>query len=173
MLDTRFVGVQSMDFLFFLFRQGQEAAQTLLFRRRQPPIFWFQMNPIIDGCQRCDQPLYRAALSYRQTSVCSQLSLASRIMSGVLSAARYGKTLVRVLRVVREGNWHNIVEYNVEVLLEGDITTRFVKVHLKSQEVLKSLVAIQRQTIPLLSLPTRVSSSCREFVGPLNSCSFH
>jgi len=38
--------------------------------------------------------------------------------------ARYGKTLVRVFRVVREGNWHNVVEYNVEALLEGDIATR-------------------------------------------------
>lgn len=47
-------------------------------------------------------------------------------MSGqsVLSAARYGKTLVRVFRVVREGSWHNIIEYNVEALLEGDIATR-------------------------------------------------
>ncbi|KAF9526336.1 uricase [Crepidotus variabilis] len=46
-------------------------------------------------------------------------------MSGTLTAARYGKTLVRVLRVVRDGSWHNIVEYNVDVLLEGDIATSY------------------------------------------------
>jgi urate oxidase len=41
-----------------------------------------------------------------------------------LSSARYGKDKVRVLRVVREGKWHHIVEYNVQALLEGDIETR-------------------------------------------------
>lgn len=41
-----------------------------------------------------------------------------------LTAARYGKTSVRVFRVVREGNWQHIVEYNVESLLEGAISTR-------------------------------------------------
>lgn len=46
-------------------------------------------------------------------------------MSGILTAAVYGKTLVRVLRVVREGNWHNVVEYNVEALLEGDFASRY------------------------------------------------
>lgn len=45
-------------------------------------------------------------------------------MSGTLTAARYGKALVRVFRVVREGSWHNVVEYNVEALLEGDISSR-------------------------------------------------
>ena len=48
-------------------------------------------------------------------------------MSGVLSAARYGKTKVRVFRIVREGKWHHIVEYNVESLLEGEIATRYVE----------------------------------------------
>ena len=42
----------------------------------------------------------------------------------VLSNARYGKTNVRVFRIVREGKWHHTVEYNVETLLEGDIETR-------------------------------------------------
>lgn len=41
-----------------------------------------------------------------------------------LSHARYGKDKVRVLRVVREGGWHNIVEYNVTALVEGDIEVR-------------------------------------------------
>ena len=41
-----------------------------------------------------------------------------------LSHARYGKDKVRVLRVVREGSWHHVVEYNVTVLVEGEIETR-------------------------------------------------
>ncbi len=43
-----------------------------------------------------------------------------------LSAARYGKDKVRVLRVVRDGAWHNIVEYNVTALVEGEIDVRYV-----------------------------------------------
>ncbi len=43
-----------------------------------------------------------------------------------LSHARYGKDKVRVFRIVREGKWHHIVEYNVQALLEGDIETRWV-----------------------------------------------
>ncbi|KAJ7661916.1 hypothetical protein DFH06DRAFT_1088425 [Mycena polygramma] len=44
-----------------------------------------------------------------------------------LSQARYGKDKVRVLRVVREGKWHHIVEYNVTALLEGDIETSYTE----------------------------------------------
>jgi hypothetical protein len=45
-------------------------------------------------------------------------------MSSYLAQARYGKDKVRVLRVVREGKTHQVVEYNVQVLLEGDMETR-------------------------------------------------
>ncbi|KAG6872885.1 hypothetical protein C0995_005590 [Termitomyces sp. Mi166 len=41
--------------------------------------------------------------------------------------ARYGKDQIRVLRVVREGNWHHVVEYNVTVLVEGDIDSSYTK----------------------------------------------
>ncbi|KAH9481928.1 Uricase [Psilocybe cubensis] len=44
---------------------------------------------------------------------------------GELSAARYGKTKVRVFRIVREGKWHHIVEYNVQALLEGEIAVSY------------------------------------------------
>jgi urate oxidase len=44
----------------------------------------------------------------------------------VLTSARYGKDLVRVFRVVRGSEFHHVVEYNVTVLLEGDIDTRSV-----------------------------------------------
>ncbi|KAJ7064554.1 uricase [Mycena amicta] len=47
--------------------------------------------------------------------------------SFVLTSARYGKDKVRVLRVVREGSLHHIVEYNVQVLLEGDIETSYTQ----------------------------------------------
>lgn len=44
-----------------------------------------------------------------------------------LSHARYGKQMVRVLRVVREDKWQTVVEYNVTVLLEGDIDVSYTK----------------------------------------------
>lgn len=46
-----------------------------------------------------------------------------------LTGARYGKDKVRVLRVVRgsgEERWHDVVEYNVCALVEGEIATRCV-----------------------------------------------
>lgn len=48
----------------------------------------------------------------------------SHINMSELVSARYGKTKVRVFRVLREIKWHHVVEYNVEALLEGDIATR-------------------------------------------------
>lgn len=43
-----------------------------------------------------------------------------------LSYAKYGKTNVRVFRIVRgDAGLHTVVEYNVETLLEGDIETRY------------------------------------------------
>lgn len=48
---------------------------------------------------------------------------------GMLSTAKYGKTKVRVFRIVREEERrHYVVEYNVTVLLEGEIETRYVDV---------------------------------------------
>ncbi|WVR09767.1 urate oxidase [Kwoniella sp. DSM 27419] len=46
---------------------------------------------------------------------------------GYLSAARYGKQLVKIARVVREGDKHYIVEYVIRALLEGDIETSYTK----------------------------------------------
>lgn len=43
----------------------------------------------------------------------------------VLTNTRYGKDLIRVFRVVRDGEFHQVVEYNVTVLLEGDIETSY------------------------------------------------
>lgn len=44
----------------------------------------------------------------------------------VLTSARYGKDLIRVFRVVRDGEFHQVVEYNVTVLLEGDIEPSYM-----------------------------------------------
>jgi len=49
-----------------------------------------------------------------------------------LTSARYGKDKVRIFRVVRstkEGGapWHEVVEYNVRALLEGDIETSYTQ----------------------------------------------
>ena len=51
---------------------------------------------------------------------------AGNIEPGVLATARYGKDKVRVFRVVRdpESKVHDVVEYNVTVLVEGAIETR-------------------------------------------------
>jgi hypothetical protein len=43
---------------------------------------------------------------------------------GFLAQARYGKDKIRVFRVVKEGSWHHVVEYNVTSLVEGEIETR-------------------------------------------------
>ena len=45
-------------------------------------------------------------------------------MSSYLAEAKYGKDKVRVFRVVREDKVHQVVEYNVQVLLEGDLESR-------------------------------------------------
>lgn len=58
------------------------------------------------------------------SSLSLSLCLDSDNMS-TLSSATYGKTKVGVFRVVREEERrHVVVEYNVTVLLEGEIGTR-------------------------------------------------
>ena len=72
-------------------------------------------------------------------------------MSSYLAQAKYGKDKVRVLRVVREGKTHQIVEYNVQVLLEGDMETRqatFSLLFLWS--FLREKTATRRRTTALL-----------------------
>jgi len=58
------------------------------------------------------------------------MSLAvEQLEPGVLASARYGKDKVRVFRVVRdpESKVHNVVEYNVTVLVEGAIETSYTQ----------------------------------------------
>lgn len=49
-----------------------------------------------------------------------------RAAAAVLTSAEYGKDKVRVFRVVRDptSKVHDVVEYNVTVLVEGAIETR-------------------------------------------------
>lgn len=48
-------------------------------------------------------------------------------MTSYLAEAKYGKDKVRVFRVVREDKVHQIVEYNVQVLLEGKLDTSYTQ----------------------------------------------
>jgi len=48
-------------------------------------------------------------------------------MASSLTFARYGKDKVRVFRIVRTGDFQEVVEYNVCSLLEGDIETSYTK----------------------------------------------
>jgi hypothetical protein len=64
------------------------------------------------------------------------------IMSeSVLAHARYGKDFIRVFRVVRGSEFHQVVEYNVSVMLEGDIDPRSV-MHSLSCHISLFLIAI-------------------------------
>jgi urate oxidase len=44
-----------------------------------------------------------------------------------LKHARYGKDLVRVMRVYKDGNVQRCTELTVRLLLEGDIETSYTK----------------------------------------------
>ena len=45
-------------------------------------------------------------------------------MACYLADSKYGKDKVRVFRVVKNDKVHQVVEYNVRVLLEGDLEKR-------------------------------------------------
>jgi urate oxidase len=44
-----------------------------------------------------------------------------------LSSHRYGKARVRVVKILRDGARHTVVEADVQVLLEGDFETSYTK----------------------------------------------
>lgn len=48
-------------------------------------------------------------------------------MSSVLSHARYGKDKIRIFRVVRNGATHEVAEYSITALLEGEIDISYTK----------------------------------------------
>ncbi|OBZ73109.1 Uricase [Grifola frondosa] len=69
-----------------------------------------------------------------------------------LSHARYGKDKVRVFRIVREGSWHHVVEYNVTALLEGDIDVSYTKadnsVIVATDSIKNITYCISRESVP-------------------------
>ncbi|KAI1787500.1 uricase [Ganoderma leucocontextum] len=75
-----------------------------------------------------------------------------------LSHARYGKDKVRVLRVVRDGAWHNIVEYNVTALVEGDIDISYTKADnsvVVATDSIKNITYYIAKTSPHVLVPER------------------
>jgi len=70
---------------------------------------------------------------------------------GYLSAARYGKDLVRVARVVREGDVHHVVEYTVRIMVEGEIETSYTEADNKcvvTTDTMKNTVYIFAKSSP-------------------------
>ncbi|KAG7094961.1 hypothetical protein E1B28_005762 [Marasmius oreades] len=75
-----------------------------------------------------------------------------------LSNARYGKDKVRVLRVVRQGSLHLIVEYNVTVLVEGDIDVSYTKADnsvVVATDSLKNITYYLAKVSPHVLIPER------------------
>ncbi|KAH9939728.1 uricase [Epithele typhae] len=75
-----------------------------------------------------------------------------------LSHARYGKDKVRVLRVVRDGAWHTVVEYNVTALVEGAIETSYTKADnsvVVATDSIKNITYYLAKTSPYVLVPER------------------
>ncbi|KAJ4490977.1 hypothetical protein J3R30DRAFT_3278744 [Lentinula aciculospora] len=75
-----------------------------------------------------------------------------------LSSARYGKDAVRVLRVVREGSTHTVVEYNVRVLLEGDIEVSYTEADnsvIVATDSMKNITYYLAKVSPHILIPER------------------
>ncbi|EPQ53893.1 uricase [Gloeophyllum trabeum ATCC 11539] len=86
---------------------------------------------------------------------------------GTLSHARYGKDLVRVLRVVREGSTHHVVEYNVKALVEGDIATSYTKADnsvVVATDSIKNITYYIAKTSPHVLHPTRFALHIATFL---------
>ncbi|KAF7317426.1 Uricase [Mycena chlorophos] len=78
----------------------------------------------------------------------------------VLSAARYGKDKVRVFRIVRDpaAGVHHVVEYNVKVLLEGDIETSYTQADnsvVVATDSMKNIVYYLAKISPHILIPER------------------
>ncbi|KAI0773327.1 uricase [Trametes elegans] len=75
-----------------------------------------------------------------------------------LSHARYGKDKVRVLRVVRNGTWHEVVEYNITALVEGDIEISYTNADnsvVVATDSIKNIVNYLAKTSPHVLHPER------------------
>ncbi|EIN05494.1 uricase [Punctularia strigosozonata HHB-11173 SS5] len=86
---------------------------------------------------------------------------------GTLTHARYGKDLVRVLRVVREGAWHHVVEYNVRALVEGEIETSYTKADnscVVATDSIKNITYYLAKTSPHVLHPERFALHLATFL---------
>lgn len=73
-------------------------------------------------------------------------------------SARYGKDKIRVLRVVREGKWHHVVEYNVTALLEGDIDVSYTDANnsiIVATDSIKNITYYLAKVSPHILIPER------------------
>ncbi|KAH9450790.1 hypothetical protein MJO28_009761 [Puccinia striiformis f. sp. tritici] len=73
-----------------------------------------------------------------------------------LVSARYGKEKVRVFRVVKSGTWHEVVEYTVSVLLEGQIESSFTKADnsvVVATDSMKNTINVFAKTSPHVLTP--------------------
>lgn len=66
-------------------------------------------------------------------------------MACYLADSKYGKDKVRVFRVVKNDKVHQVVEYNVRVLLEGDLEKRQARFSFRAGSILKKVTAIRRR----------------------------
>jgi len=74
-----------------------------------------------------------------------------------LSWARYGKDKVRVFRIVREGDRHNVVEYTICALLEGAVETSYTQADnsvVVATDSVKNTVNVLAKTSPHVLDPT-------------------
>jgi len=72
-------------------------------------------------------------------------------MPSSLTFARYGKDKVRVFRIVRNGDWHDVVEYTVCALLEGKIETSYTQADntcVVATDTVKNTVNVIAKTSP-------------------------
>ncbi|KAG8896428.1 hypothetical protein FRB99_008893 [Tulasnella sp. 403] len=77
-------------------------------------------------------------------------------MASNLTFARYGKDKVRVFRIVRNGDWHEVVEYTVCALLEGEIETSYTEANNKcvvATDSVKNTVNVLAKTSPHVLSP--------------------
>jgi len=78
-----------------------------------------------------------------------------------LAAARYGKDKIRVFRVIRPsllGGQHQVVEYNVCLLVEGDIDTSYTQADnscVVATDSMKNIVYVLAKTSPHVASPER------------------
>ena len=85
---------------------------------------WAKLTPVRDFHSCYAHGIFLSYLTLLQIHLLIIIQTPDMSEQSELTSARYGKTKVRVFRVVREDKWHHVVEYNVEVLLEGDIAAR-------------------------------------------------